>query len=533
MADFVGLLNQSAQALGMNPVDLATIISYETAGTFDPTKRGPTTQWGQHRGLIQFGEPQAKQYGVDWSNPLQSQLGPEGAVVRYFRQNGWQPGMGILDAYSIVNAGGPGLYNRSDANNGGAPGTVRDKVEKQFGPHRAKAAALFGGQSVANDTMRALGREPMAPQTTQGGGGLLSMIGGQGQDQMQQPQSFMDRTLKNQDWRQRAAIALEGMTLNPNVGLINMLGGDVKDRATEKKATAAKNKTVEWLRSIGQEQWASAVETGAVDAGSAVNAAMAAMQPKQQEQTALMQNVQWLQSQGIPLDKAIEMSRGGTTVNVGDSGPKLVGTSGLATVPDANEPYGIKTIVLPGSPLALEQEKAEREAQKATQAAATKTEKTGLYQSETVRAAEAAKKMMEKKGPLDILPEAGIVGALLANLGINQEAVNLDQTLKTVKSGVAFDRLQAMRDMSVTGGALGSVTENELALLMSSLGSLDQRLEPKILKENLDNIIRIMGKIEADPVASQVYAGAIPVAPSAATPDGLSPDDLKYLGVGQ
>lgn len=40
---------ETAQALGMDPVDLATIISYETAGTFDPTKRGPTTQWGQHR----------------------------------------------------------------------------------------------------------------------------------------------------------------------------------------------------------------------------------------------------------------------------------------------------------------------------------------------------------------------------------------------------------------------------------------------------------------------------------------------------
>ncbi len=40
----------SANALGIDPVDLATAISYETAGTFDPTKRGPTTQWGQHQG---------------------------------------------------------------------------------------------------------------------------------------------------------------------------------------------------------------------------------------------------------------------------------------------------------------------------------------------------------------------------------------------------------------------------------------------------------------------------------------------------
>ena len=115
---------ETAAARGMDPLDLATIISYETGGTFDPQQPGPTTQWGQHRGLIQFGEPQAREYGVDWSDPAGSQLGANGAIVRYYRQNGWQPGMGMLDAYSIVNAGAPGRYNASDANNGGAPGDV-------------------------------------------------------------------------------------------------------------------------------------------------------------------------------------------------------------------------------------------------------------------------------------------------------------------------------------------------------------------------------------------------------------------------
>ena len=141
-----GKIIETANALGMDPVDLATIISYETAGTFDPRKRGPTTQWGQHRGLIQFGEPQAKEYGVDWNDPINSQLGANGAVVKYFRANGWKPGMPVLDAYSIVNAGAPGKYNASDANNGGARGTVRDKVENQFAPHRSKAEKLLRGE---------------------------------------------------------------------------------------------------------------------------------------------------------------------------------------------------------------------------------------------------------------------------------------------------------------------------------------------------------------------------------------------------
>lgn len=172
--DFRARLTETAGALGVSPVDLATVISYETAGTFDPAKRGPTTQWGQHRGLIQFGEPQAKQYGVDWERPLESQLGADGAIVRYLRDRGFKHGMSMVDLYSTINAGAPGLYNRSDANNGGAPGTVADKVRDQFGPHRRRAEAMLaaGGDTMtdaSNDPMREAARAELARRRGQGG----------------------------------------------------------------------------------------------------------------------------------------------------------------------------------------------------------------------------------------------------------------------------------------------------------------------------------------------------------------------------
>lgn len=145
VADLYSGILSTAGALGIDPIDLATAISYETGGTFDPMQRGPTTKWGQHRGLIQFGEPQARQYGVDWSDPLGSQLGPQGAVANYLRDTGVRPGMGLLDVYSAINAGGVGRYGASDAAAGGAPGTVRDKVEQQMAGHRQKALSMFGG----------------------------------------------------------------------------------------------------------------------------------------------------------------------------------------------------------------------------------------------------------------------------------------------------------------------------------------------------------------------------------------------------
>lgn len=134
----------TAQQLGVDPLDLATVISYETGGKFDPTIKGPTTKWGTHRGLLQWGEPQARQYlGGDFSVPAQM----KGAAA-YLTDAGVKPGMGLLDLYSAVNAGRVGRYGASDAAAGGAPGTVADKVAG-MAAHRQKAEALLSGAPLA------------------------------------------------------------------------------------------------------------------------------------------------------------------------------------------------------------------------------------------------------------------------------------------------------------------------------------------------------------------------------------------------
>jgi hypothetical protein len=146
---------ETADALGMSIEDLLTIASYETGGTLNPRKKGPTTQWGQHEGLIQFGEPQRAKYGVDLSSDeaaMSSQLGKDGAIVRYMLDHGFEPGMSGLDAYSTINAGGPGRYSASDANNGGAPGDVMDKWERQMAGHRENARRMAGIRGPMSST---------------------------------------------------------------------------------------------------------------------------------------------------------------------------------------------------------------------------------------------------------------------------------------------------------------------------------------------------------------------------------------------
>jgi hypothetical protein len=153
----------SASRLGISPRDLATVISYETAGTFDPWKAGPTTQWGQHRGLIQWGEPQRQKYGVTQDMPVPAQLQ---AVERYLTDAGVRPGMGIMDVYSAINAGRVGRYGASDANNGGAPGTVADKVNNQMAGHAAKADQLLGMAQGYTPPQTASGPAPASSPST-------------------------------------------------------------------------------------------------------------------------------------------------------------------------------------------------------------------------------------------------------------------------------------------------------------------------------------------------------------------------------
>lgn len=143
------MLIAGAKARGLDPIDVATAISYETGGKFDPTIKGPTTQWGTHEGLIQFGDPQGQEHGAVFDQGAdaawRSQLDPtNGAVWSYLDSVGVKPGMGLDQIYSGINAGGVDRMGASDANNGGAPGTVADKVAG-MGDHRVKAAEFLGG----------------------------------------------------------------------------------------------------------------------------------------------------------------------------------------------------------------------------------------------------------------------------------------------------------------------------------------------------------------------------------------------------
>lgn len=69
------------------------------------------------------------------------------------------------------------------------------------------------------------------------------------------------------------------------------------------------------------------------------------------------------------------------------------------------------------------------------------------------------------------------------------DAANADALLETLKSQVGFSVLQDMRNQSKTGGALGSVTEKELAMLQSNLAALNKAQSVEQFGKSLEQII--------------------------------------------
>jgi hypothetical protein len=114
-----GVAQSVAQNLQLDPIDVAAVINYETAGTMDPNKKGG--KGNNYFGLVQFGPAERQKYGIkEGSTPEEWTK----AITQFAIDRGFKPGqMGLLDFYSTINAGSPGHYNASDGN-----GTVREHV---------------------------------------------------------------------------------------------------------------------------------------------------------------------------------------------------------------------------------------------------------------------------------------------------------------------------------------------------------------------------------------------------------------------
>ncbi len=81
----------------------------------------------------------------------------------------------------------------------------------------------------------------------------------------------------------------------------------------------------------------------------------------------------------------------------------------------------------------------------------------------------------------------GLTGEVLGKIP-GTAAYDLEAALDTVKANIGFNELQAMRQASPTGGALGQVAVRELDMLQAVLGSLKKGQSEDKLRQNLQAV---------------------------------------------
>lgn len=91
----------------------------------------------------------------------------------------------------------------------------------------------------------------------------------------------------------------------------------------------------------------------------------------------------------------------------------------------------------------------------------------------------------------------GTAGSVLSNLP-GTGAHDLFNTLETIRANIGFDKLQAMRNASPTGGALGQVSEFENRLLQSVQGALQQGQTKGQLVSNLRRVQRNLRALQRE-----------------------------------
>ena len=130
-------IRSAAKQLGVTPVELAALASYESAGTMKPSVTGG--DGGRYVGIFQFGPEEQRRYGVSPKSSFEDQVK---ALVRFAKDRGYKPGMGWKKLYTTINAGNPNASVKAADSNG----TQEDHYRQIEGTHFAKGRAFLGVQ---------------------------------------------------------------------------------------------------------------------------------------------------------------------------------------------------------------------------------------------------------------------------------------------------------------------------------------------------------------------------------------------------
>lgn len=186
----------------------------------------------------------------------------------------------------------------------------------------------------------------------------------------------------------------------------------------------------------------------------------------------------------FPDGKISAIGGGDTNVNINNADPNapMMGTipQGFMAVKDPANPAGFRMERIPGGP------------EDNSAAMGEKNLREGVSQALIQDEIRIAKDLI--KGESMLSPATGLTGKVASNIDATRAGA-LKNRLETIKANIGFDRLQAMREASPTGGALGPVSDFENRLLQAVMGSLEQAQDATQVNYNLDRLSRIVDAI--------------------------------------
>ena len=443
---------------------------------------------------------------LDWSNPDDVPIYQD--IVRRAKANG-VTGFGAGENYMQpgsmhVGFGKPAVW--------GAGGRGANAPEWLSEAYSGKQA---GSQTIANDTMRVLGKQPkglLTPKATNNTEskmipeekprGLLGSLGIQKMEEGAEGEAGQ-RFFQRDTFKDTAAQLAQGFAAMGSNPALQKMTADVASQRTESKA---KNKTIEYLRANGRGDLADAVDSGSLGIRDAAGIMFA--QPKDGS-TAAKKNYDAYQKilaeEGPEAAKQfLSMSRSGSTTNV--NMPKQMGTITPGWKADYDNDGNVTSMsVIPGGPAAQEIE--------AQRVKAETQDNTGSIMGRNV--VQTASRVRDLISPYSVG-----YGSLLSALP-ESAARELKGEVDVLGAIASSENLNAMRLASPTGGALGNVSDSDIKLLKDKSGAIDIGSSPSTFRRQVDEYELFLLQVIHGPEAGQyMFDNSRPAPVSPAVTDG-------------
>jgi len=347
---------------------------------------------------------------------------------------------------------------------------------------------------------------------------------------------LFDKAMKTDEDTGLSPLQNFAAALDPLI-LKDLRGGEgIRQQGVQRAASMSKNKTVDMLRAQGRDDLANAVMNntiGAREAFSVLQSEKAADLAFRRQQslagartkdTALMRRAVAAGLKPGSDEYKKFMLTGGDTYAPG--APVEFGTldKGTMMVQGRDEQGNItyKVVPIPGSQAAADVEQA-ASAKEAAREGGIKTAGVVLTNID-----EAQRVINESK-----LPTSGFVGSMLTKIP-GTAATDVGALVNTIKANIGFDKLQAMRDASPTGGALGQVSNQEIDFLQSTLNNLTQNQSQEQFNKQLqileNQYLQTIAKFNAYPEEAKAAAGYIDIGTGSSGGNqsaGVTPDFSK------